>query len=101
MLKPKYSFGLKGEVFINLLKIGGFSLQISLQTPGNKNQTPKVTVYDRFWVYNERPLEGALYIILWEISRGPPEILHFCEYYPKLMVLEKEIHRAVRTHKAL
>ena len=41
------------------------------------------------------PLEGAMYITVWWNFRGHPENV---DGFKKLMVSNKEIHRAYRTH---
>ena len=42
-----------------------------------------------------------MYISLWENSRGHPIMLVLCNYLRQLMVSNKKIHRALRTHTTL
>ena len=42
-----------------------------------------------------------MYIYLWENSRGHPDNVIFCNFLRKLMVSNKKIHRALRTHTTL
>ena len=39
-----------------------------------------------------------MYISLWENSRGHPDNVSFMQFSTKLMVSNKNIHRALRTH---
>ena len=42
-----------------------------------------------------------MYISLWENSRGHPDNISFMHFLRKLMVSNKKIHRALRTHTTL
>ena len=44
------------------------------------------------------PLEGAMYITLWKNFRGHPKNVSFVHFLKILMVSDKTIHKAFRTH---
>ena len=51
---------------------------------------------------NEWPLEGAMYINLWQNSLGIPRIFFcVCKFLEILIVSDKAIHEAVRIHQIL
>ena len=52
--------------------------------------------------FNEMwPLEGAMYITLWQNFWGIPKMLVLCNFLRKLMVSDKKIHRAFQIHTTL
>ena len=42
-----------------------------------------------------------MYISLWENSRGHPDNISFMQFSTQMMVSNKKIHRALRTHTTL